>query len=148
MGKHTPPPPANAGVLDPKKLKTNNIADILKQHRENPQCAGCHKLIDPLGLALENFDHMGRFRSTDASKINIGEKEIDGIIGLKKYLLENKYDFIAAISEETVSFIFDRSLNYNDQKLVTECIQNLYSNKFKYSTLITTILTSQIYQEN
>ena len=65
LGTPPPPPPANVPPLDEKPGKPLTMRERMEEHRKNPACAGCHKLMDPIGLSLENFDAIGRWRDAD-----------------------------------------------------------------------------------
>ena len=65
LGTPPPPPPEDVPPLDEKPGKAQSMRDRMEQHRANPACSGCHKLMDPIGLALENFDGIGRWRMAD-----------------------------------------------------------------------------------
>jgi len=70
LGEHVPPPPANVPPLenqDPKKVENLTLRQRTELHRTNPTCASCHKVLDPIGFGLENFDAIGRWRVKDES---------------------------------------------------------------------------------
>ena len=92
LGAPPPPPPPNVPALkdNTRSAKTLSMRERLAQHRANPACAGCHKLMDPVGFSLENFDAVGRWRTTEDGKpidatggLPDGSK-FDGVAGLQR----------------------------------------------------------------
>ena len=95
LGVPPPPPPANVPALDDVKNGKKNapMRERLAEHRKNPACAGCHRLTDPVGFALENYDAVGRWRTLDgcepidASGTLFDGTEFRGVAGLQKAIL-------------------------------------------------------------
>src|SRR5207249_1067317 len=102
LGSPPPPPPLNAGTLptdeDSRKL---NVRERLEAHRKNPACAGCHARIDPLGFALEGFDHAGRPRSGsfDAKATLPDGTAINGAAEFRTALLKEGDRFVRQVEE-------------------------------------------------
>src|SRR5262249_41050656 len=104
VGTPPPPPPANVPSLDANPISANlPIRERLAEHRSNAACAGCHRLIDPPGFALENFDAVGRFRTLEDGKSidSAGGlpdgSQFDGALGLEKALLQRPELFVQTL---------------------------------------------------
>lgn len=103
LGTPVPPPPPDVPPLDPdRKMNQFSVREKLEQHRADPACAACHKLMDPIGFALENFDWMGRWRQTESNgkpldisgSLPSGET-FNGPVELRQALLGHKEEFCA-----------------------------------------------------
>lgn len=151
LGTPVPPPPPDVPTLDEvagngKKL---TMREKLSQHRDNPTCAGCHRLMDPIGFGLENFDWMGRWRETeedgrpvDASgELPSGEK-FNGIIELREALLSKKDDFVTNFSGRVLGYALGRSLQDGDDCTIQKIVQKLKANGYRTRSLITEIVLS------
>jgi hypothetical protein len=122
LGTPPPQPPANVPAL---KEAVNNevvmtVRGRMEEHRKNPVCASCHKMMDPVGLTLENFDATGRWRVNDgdspidpAGQLYDGQK-LDGPASLRQALLNHADAFRAGFSENLLSYALGRVLDYRD----------------------------------
>jgi hypothetical protein len=120
----TPPPQPPANVPALKEAVNNEavmtVRDRMEEHRKNPACAGCHKMMDPIGLTLENFDATGRWRVNDgltrinpAAELYDGQK-LDGPASLRQALLKHTDAFRAGFSENLLSYALGRVVDYRD----------------------------------
>ena len=152
---NTPPPPAPANVpeLDRGKL-VGTLRERMEQHRDNPACATCHNMMDPLGFALENFDAVGRWRSKDGrNEINPSGKfpdgtEFNGVDDLKRLLAGPRRDqFVRCLAEKLLIYAIGRGTEYYDKcaidKIVSRC--GKHENRFAY--LIAAIIESDPFQK-
>ena len=145
-----PPPPGVDTDLEPEpgRLPTS-IRERLSKHRENPQCASCHTVIDPLGFALENFDAIGGWRTVDESGKPVdatgtmpsGEK-IKGLLGLRDLLLADPEQFPRTVTEKLLAYALGRRLEYFDKPTVRAIVQKAATNNYRWSSLITEIVKS------
>ena len=151
----TPPPPAPPDVpeLEKSKLK-GSLRERLVQHRDNPACASCHKLMDPLGFALENFDAVGHWRTTesgrpiDASGELPNGLKLTGIDDLRRILTEQRRDdFVRCLTEKMLTFALGRGLEYYDRCAVTAIVDRLKANNYRFSELVTGIVESEPFQK-
>ena len=155
LGLKTPPPPMDVPALPEGEVVNEkfSLKEQLKQHRDNAACRSCHKKIDPLGIVLENYDTVGRWRnkySDGKAKVD-SVSEIDGEAfsgpeGLKKYLLDNKVKFLRNLSRKMVSYSLGRSTEFYDNHLINKMIENSIRNNYKFSSLVTTIVLSPQFQ--
>lgn len=134
-----PPPPPNVPELEAAKETHEELSlrALLEKHRDDPACSGCHKDMDALGLSLENFDALGRWRDAYRQTIPIdarGELEtgeaFNGPGELRKVLLTKKEAFAEAFSQNMLSFALGRSLSFTDSPTIEHLKQVLLENDF------------------
>jgi hypothetical protein len=150
LGAPPAPPPANAGKLpaDDRQLSGLTFRQRLEEHRKRPECATCHNRLDPLGFGLENFDAVGRWRTTqgdqpvDASGVLLTGEQFSGPAELKKILLQHKEDFIRNLTEKMLAYALGRGLEYYDQPTVQEIAQDLAKNNYSSERLVEDIVKS------
>ena len=160
LGSPPAPPPPDVPELDSSspKLKNLSIREKMKVHREKAACADCHKEIDPWGIAFEEFDAVGSFRQTwkpskSAKPLSIDAKadlpnghQLDGIKGLKKYLLANEKDkFAKALASKIMAYALGRSLEYSDQELTENLAKRFEDSNYQLQTLINELVLSQAF---
>jgi hypothetical protein len=150
LGTPVPPPPPD---VPPLKTDANGVKlamrEKLLEHRANPSCSACHKLMDPIGFGLENFDWMGRWRdkesdgkAIDASgELPTGEK-FNGPVELRKALLARKPEFIGNVSGKVLGYALGRSLQDGDSCTVQQIAQKLEQDNYRARTLIREIVLS------
>lgn len=152
----TPPPPAPPGVpeLKEKGVLSGSLRKRLEQHREDPACAACHKQMDPLGFALENFDAVGAWRTSDEGQPIDASGElpdgtlVNGVQQLRETLLKkNKDQFVRCITEKMLTYSLGRGLEYYDKCAVDRIMAELQKNDYKFSTLIFEIVKSDPFQK-
>ena len=126
LGSPPPLPPPDVPPLEenPNAGAGASVRERIEKHRPNPACAGCHKIMDPIGLALENFDAIGRWRTRDegvaidASAQLVDGTAIDGPAGLRKALLERPEAFVATLTEKLLMYGVGRETKYYDMPAV------------------------------
>jgi hypothetical protein len=153
IGAAPPPPPPNVPALaDNMVLASLSIRERLEQHRANAACAGCHRQMDPIGFALENFDAVGRWRATDAGRAIdaagafIDGSTVDGISGLERSLLERPRLFVQTLTEKLLTFALGRGLEYYDSPAVRQIVNEAESDNYRFSRLILGIVKSVPFQ--
>jgi hypothetical protein len=150
LGDKVPPPPSDVPALD---QSTPQVAQLtlrgqLEAHRSKAECASCHDKMDPLGFSLENFDVLGRWRSTDhnqpidAKGVLPSGEAFTGPAGLKAILLKRKDDVMRHLVRKMAGFAFGRELNQFDECVVTRTLEALKANNYRASILIEQIATS------
>jgi hypothetical protein len=152
LGENVPPPPPNVPALD--KQDQHKVADLtLRQrtelHRSNPVCASCHKVLDPIGFGLENFDAIGRWRDKDDSGGAIdaagelpGGKHFSSPKELKAIIAERKDDLTRTLTEKLLAYALCRQLEGYDEVVVDQLIQSIAKDGYRMQTLISEIVTS------
>lgn len=149
LGFSSPPPPPNVPKLKETSLKPASLREALLQHREDKACAVCHDRIDPLGFALEAFDPLGRFRTTDESgeKIdNTGSLRdgtlLDGFEGIRQYLMANDRRFTGNFSRKLLGYALGRQVLPTDKELIAAMQNRLSKENGKVSAAILEIVQS------
>lgn len=152
----TPPPPAPPGVpeLKEKGQLTGTLRERMEQHRVDPACASCHKLMDPLGFALESYDAVGKFReldeglAIDASGTLPDGSVVRGAQELRAALLaQNKDQFVRCLTEKMLTYALGRGLEYYDRCAVDKIMAELQQRDAKFSTLLEQIVLSDPFQK-
>jgi hypothetical protein len=157
LGEQIPPPPPDVPELpeDEEDLGAFSLAEVLAKHRDHAACAGCHDRFDSLGLALENFDPIGGWRSHDLAGNPVeGRVEFpggvsgEGLDGLRRYIWEHRrQDFVDHLSRQLLSYALGRKLILSDEPLVDEMRLQLEEDDYRFSSLIKTIITSSQFLE-
>lgn len=151
LGTPAPPPPANVATLnqdDHKNKEGLTFRQRLEAHRNKPECAGCHRKMDPLGFGLENFDAIGRWRDqldgvpVDSSGILAGGATFSGPIELKRELLTRKDDFSRNVSEKMLAYALGRGIEPTDAPTVRALCEKLAQNDYHSQTLVVEIVKS------
>lgn len=149
-----PPPPVvpEIDLTDPDILKMT-LKERMEDHRNDPACMSCHQKIDPWGIAFENFDATGAWRTQsqgrdiDASSLLYNSQELNGVDGLKRYLLANRQDqFARAIVHKMSTFALGRPLSFADRAGVESLTAELRKEGDGLGTLITLMVTSDLFQ--
>jgi hypothetical protein len=143
------PPPVNPISEDEKDASGLNIRQQLEKHRADPSCASCHDKIDPLGIALEHYDAIGRWRATErdgsplaASAISHDGVPLDGPAGLKMYLLTRQDEFFRHFTRKLLGYALGRAVLPGDKALLDRMNASLKSDGYKFSALAEAIVTS------
>jgi hypothetical protein len=155
LGTPPPVPPPNVEVNldpDPKATKPNSLRERLEAHRVQPVCASCHKIMDPIGFSLENFDLIGKWRDTDGGvPINSSGVLVDGTplkssADLKKALLSRSDMFVTTATEKMLTYALGRAVDYNDMPTVRSIVRDASKNDDRFSSLVLGIAKSAPFQ--
>ena len=162
VGKPPPPPPANVPAIKtaaPNAPKTSLRAKI-EAHREDPNCMGCHRKIDPLGLAFDNYDAIGHWRLEETLRDGQGEnpkldpsgelpdgRKFGGASDLKKLMVADSDKFAAAFSEKLATYAMRRGMTYGDRKLLVEIADKGKAEDYKLASLIESLVLSDLFQK-
>ncbi len=158
LGTPPAPPPPNIPALEdaasPEKLKQMTLRETLALHASNSMCSSCHSRMDPLGLALENFNAMGAWRDSDmarpvepAGQLITGEKFAD-IRELKHVLAtSHRRDYYYCVSEKLLTYALGRGLDYYDTDTLDQLVAALEANDGRPSALIQAIVMSAPFQQ-
>jgi hypothetical protein len=152
LGTPPPSPPANVPPLEEKPGKPLTMRERMEEHRKNPACAGCHKLMDPIGLSLENFDAIGRWRTADAGlRIDASSTlwdgtDVTGPAGLRQAIARRPDQFARTASEMLLTYALGRGLEYSDMPVVRAIVRQSAPRDYRFSSLVTAIVTSVPFQ--
>src|SRR5215467_2948757 len=144
-----PPLKENAERTDGKVL---SMRERMEEHRANPACASCHKIMDPIGFALENFDLTGKWRTADgktpvdASGELVDGTRLDGPASLRNALLSRSDAFVNGATQKLLTYALGRAVQYNDMPVVRSVIRDAASKDYRFSSLILGIVKSAAFQ--
>jgi uncharacterized protein DUF1592/uncharacterized protein DUF1588/uncharacterized protein DUF1587/uncharacterized protein DUF1585/uncharacterized protein DUF1595 len=150
LGTPVPPPPPNVPALEPGDRNAVKISTREKvlQHRTDPACSACHRLMDPIGFGLENFDWMGRWRDQEGGKpidasgeLPSGEK-FNGVVELREMLLKQKDEFLRQLTGKILGYALGRSLQDGDSCTVQRLVDTVANDQYRARTLIREIVLS------
>lgn len=153
LGSPPPPPPANVPALKDNTVAVNlTVRERLAEHRANPSCAGCHNLMDPVGLSLENFDAVGRWRDIEAGQpidatggLPDGSN-FTGVEGLEKALLDRPDLFATTLTEKLLTFALGRGVAPSDAPAIRQIVRDAQKDNYKFSAIILGITRSVPFQ--
>ncbi|MCR9202558.1 MAG: DUF1592 domain-containing protein [Planctomycetaceae bacterium] len=146
------PPPAPAGV--PELEETAEAApdatlrEQLAQHRADPGCAACHKVMDPLGLGLENFDAVGRWRTKDegheidASGTLPSGESFNGPLEMINIVRDRRDKYFRTVTAKMLTYAVGRGMQYYDKCAVDECLRHMQSSDYRFSSMVESIVLS------
>jgi hypothetical protein len=132
--------------------KPASIRERLAQHRANPVCASCHSRIDPLGFALENFDAIGKWRTTDAGTPvdSSGQlpdgSEFQGPAGLRNVLLSKREEYVISVTQKLLTYALGRGLEHYDAPAVRKITRGAAADGYRWSSLVLGIVQSVPFQ--
>lgn len=153
----TPPPPTvNTNLEEKPGEAPRTVRARLEQHRNNPTCKMCHGVIDPTGLALENFDAIGRFRRTDAQANNApidastvlpNGRKIDGPVELREELASHPEAFVETLTERLLMYAVNRRLEYFDMPQVRRIARNAKKDNYTFASLVLGIVNTDAFRK-
>ncbi len=152
LGEHVPPAPPNVPALDKqdkKKIAGLTLRQRTELHRTNAVCANCHKILDPIGFGLENFDAIGRWRDQDDTGGAIdaagelpGGKHFASPRELKTIIAARTPDLARNLTEKLLAYALCRQLEGYDEIVVDRLMDTIAADGYRLQTLITGVLTS------
>jgi Protein of unknown function (DUF1592)/Protein of unknown function (DUF1588)/Protein of unknown function (DUF1585)/Protein of unknown function (DUF1587)/Protein of unknown function (DUF1595)/Planctomycete cytochrome C len=148
----TPPPAPPPNVPDLKDAheggKVLSVRERMEEHRANSACATCHRVMDPLGFSLENFDATGQWRTkeeagpVDASGRLADGTEVDGPVALRQALLKHPETFARTMTEKLLTYSLGRGLEYYDMPVVRAITRDAAASNYRFSSLVMGIVKS------
>jgi len=147
-------PPPNVPTLDEKDIGTTKaltVREMMAKHRASPTCSSCHAVMDPLGLALENFDATGMWRdrdryagaAIDSSGVLPDGTPINGPDDLRKALLRRPEQFVQTFAEGLLTYATGRKLEYFDMPTVRRVVRSAAPTEYRFSTLVQAVVKSE-----
>jgi hypothetical protein len=154
LGTPPPDPPANVPPLSESNDggKVLTMRDRMVQHRRNPVCASCHSMMDPIGLTLENFDAVGRWRTSDSGAtldVSGGLPDgstFEGATGLRQALLKHAPEFVTTMTEKLLTYALGRGLEYYDEPVVRRITRDAAAQNSSFSALVSNVVKSTPFQ--
>jgi hypothetical protein len=157
LGAHVPaPPPVNIPALEDAAgdvdFESLSVRQLMELHRGKPFCEGCHKIMDPVGLAMENYDVIGRWRTEDhgtpidSSAKLVDGTEINGPVDLKNALLKYEEQIVRNVTEKLMTYALGRGTAYYDQPVVRSIARAAAASDYRFSSLVMGIVSSAPFQ--
>ena len=152
----TPPPPDTATDLSQKAgEQPKTVRARLELHRDKASCKMCHGVIDPTGLALENFDAIGAWRTVDgqakagidASTVLPNGVAINGVVELRAQLVDRPETFVTALTERLMMYAINRKLEYFDMPQVRAIVRTAAKENYKLSSIVMGIVNSDAFRK-
>ena len=158
LGSPPPPPPPNVPALEQTDGATGNkvltVRERMEQHRKNPACQSCHRVIDPLGLTLENFDVTGKYRikdngnPVDSDGVLYDGTAMQGPVGLKAALMKHQDAVLMAFTESFMTYALGRRIEPTDMPTLRRVLRTAAAQDNKVSAFVLAIATSPAFQMN
>ena len=132
-----------------------SLRERLEQHRRSPACSGCHRIMDPIGLTLENFDVDGVWRIKDGGEggvpINASSElfdgtKINGVADLRNALLRYSPQFVRSLTEKLMTYALGRGVQYYDMPVVRGIVRDAARNNYRFSSIVVGIVKSAPFQ--
>jgi mono/diheme cytochrome c family protein len=150
LGAPPPPPPPDVPALKEggAEGQPRSIRERMEIHRKNPACAACHVRMDPLGFSLENFDGLGKWRTmsdgepVDSSAALPDGTQFDGVLGLRKLLLDHRDEFARTLTDKMLAYAIGRSVEYYDLPVVRQVTRSAAAGGYRWSAVIFGIVKS------
>jgi hypothetical protein len=156
LGEKLPRPPKDVPQLPEDEAGTGlTVRQMIEKHSSDARCSGCHVRIDAFGFALESYDAIGRRRERDLGNRPIDARsrlkdgtELDGVEGLKRYLLvKRRDDFVYHFCRKLLGYALARGVQLSDEPLLEEMRQKLAKHDYRIGTAIEVIVTSQQFRQ-
>jgi hypothetical protein len=157
LGSQPPDPPPFAvppldATAEPGKVLT--LRQQMEKHRAVEPCKSCHKIMDPIGISLENFDAIGHWRTEDEGSpidsvgVLVDGSTMNGVAGLREALLRYSPQFVRHITERLLTYALGRGVEYYDMPVVRSIVKNAEANEYRFSSLVLGIVKSEPFQTN
>ena len=154
LGMPVPPPPPDVPQLkgNQEGEKPRTMREQMAEHRANAVCASCHKVMDSIGFALENFDAVGAWRTQEAGgpidasgELSDGTK-VNGVVALRNSILSRPEIFVGTMTEKLLTYALGRGLDYRDMPTVRAIVRDSAHTDYRFSTLILGVVRSTPFQ--
>jgi len=154
LGMPVPPPPPDVPQLKGNQEgdKPRTMREQMAEHRANAVCASCHKVMDSIGFALENFDAVGAWRTEEAGgpidasgELSDGTK-VDGVVALRNSILSRPDVFVGTMTEKLLTYALSRGLDYRDMPSVRAIVRDAAHDNYRFSSLILGVVHSTPFQ--
>jgi len=153
LGQPVPPPPPDVPLLPPQTSETpKTLRQQMEVHRATPVCASCHKVMDPIGFALENFDAVGAWRTRepggaiDASGQLADGTKIDGVNELRKAVLSRPELFVGTMTEKMMTYALGRGVETFDRPVLRGIVRDAGRQNYRFSAIVRGIVQSAPFQ--
>ena len=159
LGVEPPPPPPNVPPLKENAANVHGgvkptMRQQMEMHRSVEPCASCHKIMDPIGFSLENYDAVGHWRTTDdgapidPAGVLVDGSKLDGVKGLREALLRYSPQFERVATEKLMIYALGRGTEYFDMPLIRSIVRDAQRNNNRFSSLVLGVVRSEPFQMN
>jgi hypothetical protein len=160
LGVSPPDPPPDVPAFVERAADTTGntkpptMRQALEKHRVSPTCASCHQIFEPMGLALENFDAVGSWRTLDegqpidASGVLPDGTKVAGVVDLRKSLDRYSTQFVQVVSEKLLMYALGRGTEHEDMPMVRAIARDAAASNYKFSALVLSIVKSDMFRMN
>ena len=159
LGVSPPDPPPNVEInLQPGDaahgLASPSMRAQMEMHRRNEPCVSCHKIMDPIGFSMENFDAVGHWRTQDGSApvdntgVLVDGSKLDGPKAMREALLRYLPQFSRVVTEKLLIYALGRGTEYTDMPLIRSIVRNAEKNNYRFSSLVLGVVKSDAFQMN
>ncbi len=160
LGSPAPDPPANVPQLKPHAVdpagneSPPSMREQMEQHRADPVCAACHKIMEPVGFALEPFDAVGHWRTLDGSRPIDAHSQlydgtpVDGPSGVRAFLLRHQDQYLRNITQALMTYALGRGIDYGDMPMVRSVLRTASHDDYRFRSLIEAIAMSDLFRMN
>lgn len=154
LGMPVPPPPPDVPPLKAPEAgeQPKTIREQMAEHRANPACATCHKIMDPIGFSLENFDAVGAWRARepggpiDASGQLADGTKVEGVAGLRDAIVRRPDMFASTLTEKMLTYGLGRGVDYYDMPAVRAIVRDAAQSNYRFSAIVMGIVRSTPFQ--
>jgi Protein of unknown function (DUF1588)/Protein of unknown function (DUF1585) len=160
LGVSPPDPPPNVPAIKDKPVdstgnaKAPTMRQTMEEHHTNPTCASCHKIFEPIGLGMENFDAVGAWRTMDGDSpidptgVLVDGTKIEGIASLRDSLVSRSDQFARVVTEKMLTYALGRGIEYQDMPTVRAIVHDSAAGKYKFTAIVLGIVKSPPFQTN
>ncbi len=160
LGVSPPDPPPNVPALKDRpadatgNAKVPTMRETMEAHHANPVCASCHTIFEPIGLALENFDAVGTWRTEDgdspidARGVLVDGSKVNGVASLRDVLVRRSDQFVRVVTEKMMTYALGRGVEYQDMPLVRSIVHESAAGNYRFSSIVLGIVKSSPFQMN
>jgi hypothetical protein len=154
LGPPDPPPGVETDLTPAAGEAPKTLRARLEAHRINPTCVSCHQIFEPMGLAMENFDAVGAWRTLDAGQpidptgVTNDGSHLDGVGSLRELVLDNRDLFAQSVTEKLLTYAIGRGLEYEDMPLVRSIARNAAEDDYRFSSLLMGVVGSPAFTMN
>jgi cytochrome c5 len=160
LGVEPPQPPPDVPAIKEKPADTTGNAkaptmrQTMEAHHTNPTCASCHRIFEPIGLALENFDAVGTWRTEDegspidATGVLVDGTKVDGVVSLRGSLVRYSDQFVRVVTEKLMTYALGRGVDYPDMPTLRAIVHTAAPSQYKFSSIVLGIVKSDAFQMN
>jgi hypothetical protein len=160
LGSPAPDPPADVPQLKPRpadpagNAATPSMREQMEAHHANPVCASCHKIMEPIGFALEPYDAVGHWRTLDGthpidahSQLYDGT-QVDGPAGIRAFLLSHQEQYLRNVTQALMTYALGRGINYDDMPTVRSVLHTAAHDNYRFRKLIEAIVMTDVFRMN